>query len=86
MSDVVVERAGERFLATVDGEPAGQLVTQGSDPVRLLHTVVEPRFEGRGVGSELARTALAALAADGAKVEVLCPFVIAWQERHPGQP
>lgn len=50
----------------------------------FTHTVVDPAFEGRGVGSALVRHALDAVRADGElQVVPRCPFVAAWIERHP---
>lgn len=48
-----------------------------------MHTEVEPRYEGRGVGSALARTALDEARAAGLRVLATCPFFAGWIERHP---
>ncbi|MFF1875402.1 GNAT family N-acetyltransferase [Kitasatospora herbaricolor] len=47
------------------------------------HTVVEPAFEGRGIGGELARAALDDARARGLPVLATCPFIKAWMLRHP---
>jgi len=47
------------------------------------HTVIEPAFEGRGLGSQLARAALADVRAHGELVVPLCPFIAAWIHKHP---
>ena len=47
------------------------------------HTVIEPTFEGRGLGSRLAGAALADVRAQGELVVPLCPFIAAWIHRHP---
>ncbi|MFD0261668.1 GNAT family N-acetyltransferase [Kitasatospora indigofera] len=47
------------------------------------HTVVEPAFEGRGIGGSLARAALDDARARGLPVLATCPFIKAWMLRHP---
>ena len=86
MTDVVVtdHRDAQRFEAHLDGALAGFAQYQLTDAlVVFTHTEVEPAFEGRGVGSALARGALDAVRSDGRrKVLALCPFVKGWVERH----
>ena len=73
-----------RFEALVDGKVAGFAEYRRRGPsVAFTHTVVEPEFEGRGVGSALARGALDAVRAEGASVLPFCPFIRSWIERHP---
>ena len=51
--------------------------------VIFSHTEVMPEFEGKGVGSALAKYALDDVRADGTrKVQPLCPFIAAWIKRH----
>ena len=83
---VVVADAPERgrFVATVDGEQAGFLVYRHRPGLlALIHTEVEERFEGRGVGGRLARFALEQARAEGLAVLPFCPFVNEWMRRHP---
>lgn len=49
----------------------------------LIHTEVLPAFEGRGVGSALARYIVDAARRDGRRLTVKCPFLASWFERHP---
>nr|WP_091567217.1 GNAT family N-acetyltransferase [Oryzisolibacter propanilivorax] len=49
----------------------------------LPHTVVQPAFEGRGVGSQLARHAFDTARREGLRVEPVCSFMARWAERHP---
>lgn len=51
--------------------------------VTLVHTDVDPVFEGRGVGADLVEGALRDLRERGLRVEPLCPFVAATMRRHP---
>lgn len=83
---IVVTDATERnrFVATVDGEPAGFLVYRlRPGLLALIHTEVDERFEGHGVGSRLARFALEQARAKGLEVLPFCPFVNEWMRRHP---
>lgn len=49
----------------------------------LYHTEVDPAFEGRGVGSRLARHVLDEVRRLGMPVRIKCPFLLAFIERHP---
>ena len=73
-----------RWEASEDGELAGAAVYR-LRPGRIVftHTVVDPAFEGRGVGSALVRTALDDARAQGLRVTPLCPFVRRWIDGHP---
>ena len=82
---VDVEDAG-RFEVRVDGELAGFAdYSRRGSALAFTHTVVDPAFEGRGLGSLLVRGALEAARAQGAAVLPFCPFVRSWLERHPDQ-
>ena len=83
---IVVADAPERkrFEVTVDGELAGFLVYRSRKGLlALIHTEVEDRFKGRGLGGRLARFALEKARADGLAVLPFCPFVNEWLKRHP---
>ena len=50
----------------------------------FTHTEVDPKFEGKGVGSALARFALDDVRAAGTRrVLPLCPFIKGWIGKHP---
>lgn len=49
----------------------------------FIHTVVEPEFEGQGLGSKLVRWALDDARVRGLAVLPHCPFTRRWIERHP---
>ncbi|MDR5701926.1 GNAT family N-acetyltransferase [Agromyces aerolatus] len=55
------------------------------EPGRVVftHTVVKPEFEGRGIGSELARHVIEATIAAGDTIVPECPFIAAYLEEHP---
>ncbi|MBC6461420.1 GNAT family N-acetyltransferase [Actinomadura sp. HBU206391] len=52
------------------------------DDIALLHTEVDPRFDGRGIGSRLVREALDASRDTGLGVLPYCPFIRDWISRH----
>jgi uncharacterized protein len=83
---IVVADAPERrrFEVSVDGELAGFLVyREKGGLLALIHTEVDERFEGRGLGGRLARFALDQARERGVAVLPFCPFVDAWMQRHP---
>jgi predicted GNAT family acetyltransferase len=83
---IVVTDAPERkrFEVRVDDELAGFLVYRSRKGLlALIHTEVEDRFEGRGLGGRLARFALDQARAENLAVLPFCPFVNEWMKRHP---
>ena len=51
--------------------------------ITVLHTEVDPAFEGQGVGSRLVEGMLDDIRARGLRVLPICPFVRAYVRRHP---
>jgi uncharacterized protein len=80
----VVDNPGAgRFDIIVDGEPAGfAAYRRNGATIEFTHTKIDPKFEGRGLGSVLVRRALDAARADGLAVLPYCPFVRAYIQRH----
>ncbi len=81
--DVVMNEEARQFQVVLDGETAFaeyRLVDHG---IILPHTVVPESFEGRGVGSALAKAALGYAREQGLKVIPLCPFIAAYITKHP---
>jgi predicted GNAT family acetyltransferase len=73
----------QRFEVTDDGELAGFLVYRAREGLlALIHTEVEDRFEGRGLGGRLARFALDQARERDLAVLPFCPFVNEWLKRH----
>jgi predicted GNAT family acetyltransferase len=81
---VVRDDAHHRYDATVDGEPAGSAHYRVRPGIVIFyHTVVDEAFEGKGVGSALAKGALDDVRARGERIVVECPFIAAYLKRHP---
>jgi predicted GNAT family acetyltransferase len=86
VDDVTVtdNKERHRYEARLGGEMAGVLTYRVEDGVAILpHTEVQPRFEGRGIGGQLARTALDDARENGLKVAPWCPFIAAYIEKNP---
>ena len=76
--------AETRYEIFVDGDLAGFAQYEDDDGRRtLLHTLIEPAFEGRGLGSRLAAAVLDDIRAKGLTVLPLCPFIGGYIQRHP---
>lgn len=86
LGDIAVVHAPEsrRFEIRVDGELAGiaEYVHKGGRYI-FTHTQIDPAYEGKGLGSTLARGALDEMRRLGAPIVPLCPFIAAFIERHP---
>jgi predicted GNAT family acetyltransferase len=81
---VVDNKERRRFEAHLDGKLAGILTYTVEGGVSFMpHTVVEPQFEGRGIGGKLAKAALDDAREHGLKVAPLCPFIAAYIEKNP---
>jgi len=72
-----------RFEIEVDGAVAFLEYARGPSELVLVHTEVPERLAGRGLGGRLARHALELAKREGLRVELQCPFQIAWLDRHP---
>ena len=73
-----------RYEAHVAGELAGWAEYTATDQMLVFtHTEVLPAYEGRGVGSALARHALDDVRCRGLRALAVCPFILGWIRRHP---
>lgn len=82
--EVVENREAGRYAIAVDGEPAG--FAQYRDRGRALafvHTEIDDRYEGQGLGGRLVSAALDDVRSRGLAVLPFCPFVRGWIARHP---
>lgn len=74
-----------RFELLVDGEQAGIADYQlRGDTIAFIHTEIDPRFRGQGLGDEIARGALNLVRAEtDLRVVASCPFISKWIGEHP---
>lgn len=84
MTDSVRDNpALNRFELDVDGHTAFAAYAATADTVTFVSTRVPNELSGRGVGSTLAKGALAAVRAQGKRVVARCPFIVGYIEKHP---
>ncbi|MCU1689058.1 MAG: N-acetyltransferase [Jatrophihabitantaceae bacterium] len=73
-----------RFEAMVDGEVAGFAEYRRTPgKVTFTHTVVNPRFEGQGIGGQLAKNVLDAAVEADLKIIPQCDFIAGYIKKHP---
>ena len=73
-----------RYEAVMDDDVAGFVFyREGDGSLILIHTEVDERFEGQGIGSRLVAATLDDIRERGLRIVPLCPFVKAYLERHP---
>ena len=84
--DIVVSNNPDllRYEARLGGELAGFAAYRLEDGrITCTHTEVDGAFEGKGIGSALARGALDVVRATGGlTVLPLCPFIKGWIGKH----
>lgn len=82
--DVVDASDSHRYEIRDNGDLAGYAAykVQGQTMV-FIHTEIDERFEGRGLGSRLATAALDDARLKGFTVVPLCPFIARFVDRHP---
>ena len=76
--------AASRYELRVNGELAGFVVygLRGQE-IRLVHTEVDPRFQGAGLATHLARFSLDDARRRQLAVLPFCPYIRAWIKKHP---
>ena len=75
-----------RYELTVDGAVAGYVEYHDRGSRRsMMHTVIEPEYEGQGLGSQLARAVLDDARSRGLDVLPYCPFIRSYIDRHREQ-
>jgi predicted GNAT family acetyltransferase len=81
--EVVNNRDARRFETRVGNYFALIDYMQAGKNIVFSHTEVPTVFEGQGVASKMARTALDYAREQGLKVIPLCPFVASYIRHHP---
>jgi predicted GNAT family acetyltransferase len=78
--------AASRYELHVDGELAGFVeyeLNDADDIIRLVHTEVEPAFQGARLATHLARFSLDNARERGLQVLPSCPYINSWIKKHP---
>ena len=75
--------ARHRFELEADGHLAIAVDSLAPGVVPFIHTEVPDALAGRGIGSRLAKGALAQVRDRGLKVVPRCPFIRGYIEKHP---
>ena len=86
MSEATVrqDEAGSRYEIALGDELAGYTEYElGDGTITFVHTVVDNAYEGQGLGSKLAKEALADARQRGLRIESRCAFISSYLERHP---
>ncbi|WP_194911864.1 GNAT family N-acetyltransferase [Catenulispora rubra] len=82
--EVVDNELDDRFEIWYGDELAGfAAYRRRAGGTVFVHTEIEPKFEGKGLGSVLARQALDATVARGEQIIPVCPFIAAYLRKHP---
>ncbi|GAA1766429.1 GNAT family N-acetyltransferase [Luedemannella helvata] len=82
-TEIINNEAANRYEIHVDGQLAGYaLYRTRPDALALTHTKILPEFEGRGLGSLLARGTLDDIRAHNGHIVPLCPFIASFIARH----
>ncbi len=83
MIEIRNNSAAQRYEAFLDGEQAGVCHYKlDGKTITFTHTVVDPAFEGKGVGSAQAKYVLDESRSRGLKVVPACKFIAAYISRH----
>jgi uncharacterized protein len=73
-----------RYELHVGGELAGFINYHlNGNVISLIHTEIEPKFEGGGLASGLARFSLDDARNRQLAVLPFCPYIQSWLKRHP---
>jgi predicted GNAT family acetyltransferase len=72
----------KRYVIEVDGKPVGFTAYELGEEIAFTETEIDPRFEGRGLGSRLVGEALDDVRRRGRTVLPVCPFVRSFIASH----
>jgi predicted GNAT family acetyltransferase len=77
------DEAHHRYQALIGEEVAGTAHYRVREQKDFWHTEVKPEYEGKGVGTALAKAVFEDLRARGEKAVIECPFLQSFLKRHP---
>lgn len=85
MATNVTDNPTESRFEIFDGDELAGFLDYRHSPegLALVHTEIDDRFAGRGLGSSLVEATLNAAREEGLQVLPFCPFVRSWIARHP---
>ena len=83
MEEIVHDQKSRRFLISTEGHTAYVEYDIHDGMLDILHTVVPPPVEGRGIASALVRHAFDYALRHGLKPEATCSYARTWLARHP---
>jgi predicted GNAT family acetyltransferase len=72
-----------RFEIERNGQVAYLEYNLAGKVLQLIHSEVPAALRGHGLASELAKSALEWARENGVKIDVICPSVAAYLEKHP---
>lgn len=72
-----------RFELVRQGKTAYLEYNLAGNVLQLVHTEVPPESRGLGLATELAKSALDWARENHVKVDVICPVVMAYLDKHP---
>lgn len=84
ITEITDNASASRYEIHVDGEQAGfaEYHLHGNE-IAFIHTEIDDKFGGQGLGGKLARGALDAARERGLDVLPYCPFIRGWISKHP---
>ena len=83
MPNITINSDKHRFEIETEGQVAFTVFKRSEGTIEYLHTEVPRQLEGKGIGSALAKHAMAFAKENGLKAIVTCPFIQTWLKKHP---
>jgi uncharacterized protein len=83
VNSITINPDKHRFELETEGQVAFTVFKRSEGSIEYLHTMVPPQLEGKGIGSALAKHAMAYAKENGLEAIVTCPFIQAWLKKHP---
>lgn len=81
-TEIIQNKEKKRFEIHIGDQLAFQEYIQTEKDLVIPHTEVPQSLEGRGLGSLLAKNALAYAEKNGLKIMPLCPFMASYMAKH----